>query len=38
MRTEMGKLEILVKNDELVEFMREFTSAGGFRGLGWSAR
>ena len=29
MRTQMGKLETLVKNDELVEFMREFTSAGG---------
>jgi glutathione S-transferase len=30
MRTQMGKLEALVKNDELVEFMREFTSAQGF--------
>ena len=29
MRTQMGKLESLVKNDELVEFMREFTSAEG---------
>ena len=29
MRTQMGKLETLVKNDELVEFMREFTSAEG---------
>lgn len=29
MRAQMGKLEALVKNDELVEFMREFTSANG---------
>jgi glutathione S-transferase len=29
MRTQMGRLETLVKNDELVEFMREFTSAEG---------
>src|SRR5262249_19589964 len=29
MRTQMGKLETLVKNEELVEFMREFTSAEG---------
>jgi glutathione S-transferase len=27
MRTQMGKLETLVKNDKLVEFMSEFTSA-----------
>jgi glutathione S-transferase len=29
MRPVMGKLETLVKNDELVEFMREFTSPEG---------
>jgi glutathione S-transferase len=29
MREQMGKLETLVKNDELVEFMREFTSEQG---------
>jgi glutathione S-transferase len=29
MRTQIGKLETLVKNDELVEFMREITSAEG---------
>jgi len=29
MRTDMAKLEKLVKNDELVEFMREFTSEAG---------
>ena len=29
MRAQMGKLEALVKNGELVEFMRELTSANG---------
>jgi glutathione S-transferase len=29
MRAQMWKLEALVKNDELVEFMRELTSANG---------
>jgi glutathione S-transferase len=29
MRAEMGKLEALVHNDELVEFMRELTSERG---------
>jgi glutathione S-transferase len=29
MRADMGRLEKLVKNDELIEFMREFTSADG---------
>jgi glutathione S-transferase len=44
MRAQMGKLEALVKNDELVEFMREFTSANGLskdppeRATGWIER
>ena len=44
MRAQMGKLEALVKNVELVEFMREFTSANGLskarleRATGWIER
>ena len=44
MRPDMARLEKLVKNDELVEFMREFTSEAGLskpcveRATGWIER
>jgi glutathione S-transferase len=44
MRADMDRLEKLVKNDELVEFMREFTSEAGLsktrveRAMNWTER
>jgi hypothetical protein len=38
MRAQIGKLEKLVDNDELVEFMRSSPPSGGFHNPGWSAR